>query len=59
MTCSKIPYDSKRLARQDAKLILSNQKHFSKRSHVKPVRLMRAYECRWCGKWHLTSARQK
>lgn len=57
--CNKVTYNSKNEALKDAKLLYSNMKHFSKRKGNHPVKRMKPYECKRCGKWHLTSKKKR
>lgn len=58
--CSKIPYTTKSEAKKEAVIIRANAKYRNRmhKKHqftkFKGVRL-RAYLCRHCDKWHLTS----
>lgn len=60
-TCQKVPYDSRTAALEDIRTIRS-QRIFHSNKYVKAKksgRKMRPYECRWCGKWHLTTQRKR
>lgn len=59
-TCNKIPYPTRAEALADIETIRSQRIfHSNKYAKVrKSGRKMRPYECRWCGKWHLTSQRK-
>lgn len=60
-TCQKIPYDTRALALDDIHRIKIQRRYRSKK-HAKATksgRKMRVYECRWCGKWHLTTQKPK
>lgn len=57
MTCQKIPYDTRHEALDDANRIKIQRRYRSKK-HAKAEksgRKMRPYECKTCGKWHLTT----
>ena len=55
MTCNKAGYSSKKAAVKDSKIILADMKRY--RSQKPGAHGLRPYECRYCGKWHLTSQR--
>ncbi len=62
--CIKIKYDSEEEALEEAKRKNKNAKSnakLRKRCGLKQVRQrkMSAYMCRWCGKYHLTSQKQR
>lgn len=54
--CSKIPYDDKKAALKDIKIIKADRHHFSNRSKNKKENgKLYAYDCPLCDKWHLTT----
>lgn len=57
--CSKITYESAEQARKDAKVIHADLKRHSKKRVTRPVARLTPYQCKHCGKFHLTSKRQK
>jgi len=67
MSCNKIPYVDKADALKGIKHILNNRRHFKNprfkalgfKSDPKVNKKLYPYECRQCGKWHLTTQKQK
>ena len=50
MSCNKIPFDSKADAMEYVRIVKSSYKN-----RKQPVKKLRAYECPYCGQYHLTS----
>lgn len=61
MTCHKIPYESRAAAMEDARLMKHAKKWRSKwaASGAKNGRKLRAYNCPFCGLWHLTTQKPR
>ena len=58
--CAKTPFDNKKAALLEIKTQHSQHIHFSKKyTHRKNNLKVRPYECPRCGKWHLTTQKQK
>ena len=57
MSCGKIPFDDKTAALTEIKIQHAQHIRFSKRAkHNKKSNIkVHCYECRRCGKWHLTT----
>lgn len=56
MICFKTAYDTEALAKRAIKeIIKKNQKNEKFKPKKQPFR---CYECRYCGKWHLTSMKK-
>ena len=55
--CQKIPYIDKADALEHAGYIKIQRKHYSKNlgRSKKSGRKLRAYDCRYCDSWHLTT----
>jgi hypothetical protein len=58
--CNKVAYPTRGQALDDAKLIGHARRRFNKRYCASPKsgRKLRAYECRHCGGWHLTTQKK-
>ncbi len=62
MQCNKVPYATKREARDDAKKIVHQRKHASRRSNrmsAKHGKKLREYKCAACEFYHLTTTIRK
>ena len=58
--CSKVPYASRALARVEIKTQHSQHVRFNKKYNNRKNNLkVHCYECPRCGKWHLTTQKQK
>lgn len=59
--CNKVPYESRAEALEDIRHIRTQIKFRSKKNKLsqKSNRKMWPYECRWCGKWHSITTKQK
>jgi len=58
--CAKASFDSKTAALAEIKLQHSQHIHFRKKFNCRKNNLkVRCYECPKCGKWHLTTQKQK
>jgi hypothetical protein len=61
--CQKIAYNTKLEAQADAKQIKAQDQKFSKKTakYGRPGKAakMKPYNCRYCGKFHLTTQKQR
>jgi len=53
--CNKVPFDTKREANQEIKLIKAGNKFRNSRAQKKSGRKMAPYYCKRCDNWHLTT----
>ena len=52
LNCSKIPFDTRELAKRELGRIREEAAQYKQKTDKIPIR---SYECDRCGKWHLTS----
>jgi len=56
--CSKIAYPDRCTALNEAKVQVTNNKHFKKIRTRKKNKKIYAYQCIFCKAWHLTSKKE-
>ena len=58
--CTKVPFENKKAALLEIKVQRSQHTHSKKKRKSRKNNMkMYCYECKRCGKWHLTTCKQK